>query len=476
MKIIDRPKQKEVSRWYINLIRNANIFDYGPVKGTMVLMPYGFAIWKAIQSFLGPKIQELGCEDSYFPSLIPENFIVREKEHVKVFSPELALITHAGGEELEEPVIIRPTSETIIYHFFAKWIKSWRDLPMKVNQWVNVVRWEKRNFPFLRGTEFLWHEAHTAHITYEESEKQVWDAINMYKRFFEEVLSIPVIIGKKTPREKFAGALYSTSCETLLIDGKGLQIGTAHNLGQNFSKSFDITYQTESGNKEFVWQTSWGISTRAIGGLILTHGDKRGLIFPPRVAPIQIIIVPIWKSIDEQREVTSQSLTILEKLKAINIRAEVDLREEKPGWKYYDWEMKGVPVRVEIGPRDIELKQVVISRRDTGNKIIMGLDRLIDEVDSILKDIQNNLLKRAQHFVEDNTFEVENFADFSDIIENKGGLIKAYWCGNDECERLIKEKTKATTRCIPFDCGEGDGKCVYCRKKATIRPIWGKAY
>lgn len=473
---MERPKKREVSQWYINVIRNTNIFDYGPVKGTMVLRPYGFAIWKAIQNFLDPEIQKLGCKDAYFPSLIPEGFIVREKEHVEGFSPELALITHAGGEKLEEPVIIRLTSETIMYHFFAKWIKSWRDLPMKINQWVNIVRWEKRNFPFLRGTEFLWHEAHTAHATYEESEKQVWNAINMYKHFFEEILSIPVVIGKKTPREKFAGALYSTSCEAFLIDGKGLQIGTAHNLGQNFSKSFEITYQTKNGNRGFVWQTSWGISTRAIGGLILTHGDERGLILPPKVAPIQIIIVPIWKSIEDQKKVISQTSVILERLKTINIRTEVDLREEKPGWKYYDWEMKGVPIRVEVGPRDIKLKQVVIARRDTGDKITVSLDRLINEVDSILNDIQNNLLKRAQHFVEDNTFEVENYADFSDIIENKSGLIKAYWCGNDECERLIKEKTKATTRCIPFDSGEGKGKCIYCSKKATIRPLWGRAY
>ncbi|MBI4645047.1 MAG: proline--tRNA ligase [Bacteroidia bacterium] len=476
MESYKKPDRENVSNWYIDIIQQAKLYDYGPVKGTMVLRPYGFSIWKAIQQYLGAEIEKNGCYDTYFPSLIPESFITKEKEHIEGFSPELALITYAGGEKLSEPITIRPTSETIMYSYFSKWIQSWRDLPLKINQWVNIVRWEKRNLPFIRGTEFLWHEAHTAHATEIDADEQIKSALSLYKRFFEEFLAIPVITGKKTPSQKFAGAAYSTSCEALLIDGKGLQIGTVHNLGQNFSKSFDIKFMNVDNNENYVWQTSWGISTRALGGLILTHGDEKGLVLPPKVAPIQVVIVPIWKNEKEKTDIQNKTEEVLQTLKLNNIRAESDFRNEKPGWKFNDWEMRGVPIRIEIGPKDVENNSVILARRDNRAKNVVKNDNLIDEINNLLIDIQHRLFNKAQKFVEDNTHYTDNYKDFSDIIENKSGFVSAYWCGDDNCEKSVKDETKATTRCIPFDNGTGEGTCIYCGNKATLKPIWGKAY
>ncbi len=389
----------------------------------------------------------------------------------------LAIVTYGGGKKLEEPLVIRPTSETIMYSLFSKWVSSWRDLPLRINQWANVVRWELRPFPFLRTTEFLWHEAHTAHTSLKEAEDQTLSALQMYRRFFEEVLAIPVVLGKKTEREKFAGALYSTSCEALLMDGKALQIATAHNLGQNFSKSFNITFQNINGEREFVWQTSWGISTRVIGGLILIHGDKKGLIFPPKIAPIQIVIIPIHKSGEKQNKIVSKAEEILAELKSLGIRVEIDTREQfTPGWKFNEWELKGVPLRIEIGPKDIEKNSVVVARRDSGEKNVIAMAGLKHKLPLLLEKIQDDLFKRAKEFVTDNTFEANDFHKFVEILETKRGFIKASWCGDGECERLIKEKTKATTRCLPFDSERGKGKCIYCGKEGKFIPIWARAY
>lgn len=475
---MERPKQQEISNWYIQTAKKAQLFDYGPIKGTIVIRPYGYAIWELIQQTLDPTIKSLGCQNAYFPSLIPETFLSKEKEHVEGFSPECAVVTHAGGSKLEEPLIVRPTSETIMYSLFAKWITSWRDLPLRINQWVNVVRWELRPFPFLRTTEFLWHEAHTAHTNQEESDQQVLDALNMYRRFFEEILAIPVVLGKKTEREKFAGALYSTSCEALLIDGKGLQIATAHNLGQNFSKSFNITFQDVKGEKNFVWQTSWAISTRAIGGLILTHGDKKGLVLPPKIAPIQVIIIPIWKNGEEYEAVIGVCKQILSQLKSSGIRVELDISDHTPGWKFNEWELKGVPIRIEVGPREVKENQLILVRRDSGEKRIIESKKVKLLVEKLLTEIQNDLFLRAIDFVKSNTFEAKDFNEFIEILNKKRGFIKAPWCGDSECERLIKEKTKATTRCIPFDIDNKkvSGKCIYCGRAAKFLPIWARAY
>lgn len=474
---MERPKQQEISSWYIKTAKKAQLFDYGPVKGTIVIRPYGYAIWELIQQTLDPMIKSLGCRNTYFPSLIPESFLSREKEHVEGFSPECAVVTHAGGSKLEESLIVRPTSETIMYSLFAKWIQSRRDLPLRINQWVNVVRWELRPLPFLRTTEFLWHEAHTVHSTKEEGDQQILEALEMYNRFFEEILAIPVVLGKKTEREKFAGALYSTSCEALLIDGKGLQIATVHNLGQNFSKTFNITFQNERGGRDFAWQTSWGVSTRAIGGLVLTHGDIKGLILPPKIAPIQVVIIPIWKSNIEQKAITVVLEKISNQLKSHRIRVEVDLDERHtPGWKFNEWELKGVPLRIEIGPRDIEKNQLTLVRRDSGEKITVSIAESTQKIIELLEKIQKNLFQRAVEFVRLNTSEAQTLNEFLEILENKRGFIKSPWCGDSECERLIKEKTKATTRCIPFDIQEIDGKCIYCSRPAKFVPIWARAH
>ena len=473
---IERPQQKEVSQWYLQTTKRAELFDYGPTKGTIVIKPYGYAIWELIQQILDPMIKSLGCQNAYFPSLIPESLLSKEKEHVKGFSPECAVVTFAGGKKLKEPLIVRPTSETIMYSLFSKWIISWRDLPLKINQWCNVVRWELRPFPFLRTTEFLWHEGHTAHKSKEESDQQVLEVLKMYQHFFEEKLAIPVVIGKKTEREKFAGALYSTSCEALLIDGKGLQIATVHNLGQNFSKAFKILFQDIDGKRKYVWQTSWGISTRTIGGLILTHGDKKGLILPPEVAPIQIIIIPIWKNKKEYNLVIKASNAILSDLKSFGIRVELDASDHTPGWKFNEWELKGVPLRIEVGPREVKAQKLILVRRDNREKIEIKFKELKLKIKKILSKVQKDLFQRAKEFVNANTFEAKNFKKFVEILENQRGFIKAPWCGDSECERLVKEKTKATTRCIPFDGERVEGKCIHCGRKAKFIPIWARAY
>jgi prolyl-tRNA synthetase len=465
---------KDFSRWYTDVIVAADLAEHSPVKGCMVIKPYGYAIWEIFQRTLDKMFKATGHQNAYFPIFIPESFLHREAEHVEGFSPELAVVTHAGGKKLKENLVVRPTSETIIYASFAKWIKSWRDLPLLINQWCNVVRWEMRTRLFLRTTEFLWQEGHTAHATHKEAKEEVQKMLGIYRKFVEEYMAIPVICGIKTESEKFAGALYTYTIEAMMQDRKALQCGTSHDLGQNFAKVFKVKFLDKDGKERHVWQTSWGVSTRLIGALIMTHGDDKGIIIPPRVAPLHVVFVPIWKN-NKEREVTIVAANKLaEKLKGVTCH--IDNRDLRPAWKYYEWERKGVPIRIEIGPRDIEKRQVVVVRRDTGEKMNILQAQLTQHISETLKMIQKNLFERALHFQEDSTYEVDSWEQFKEIFEKKGGFLKALWCGSAECEATIKETTKATIRCIPLEENESLGKCVRCGKPAKQKVIFAQAY
>lgn len=468
-------QKEDFSAWYNDVVRLAELADYGPVKGTMIIRPYGYAIWENIQRIFDAELKKDGVENAYFPLFIPESFLRKEAEHIEGFSPELAVVTYAGGEKLEEPVVVRPTSETVMYDTFSKWIDSYRDLPLRINQWCNVVRWELRTKPFIRTTEFLWQEGHTAVATEKEAEKETLKRLSNYDKFFREILAIPSFVGKKSESEKFAGALYSTSCEILLKDGKALQSATSHNLGQNFSKAFDIKFEDQNGKREFAWQSSWGISTRIIGGIILTHGDDKGLVLPPQVAPTQVVIVPIYKDESEKKQV----IKVVENLtkRFDGIRFKVDDRENLTfGWKSTEWEIKGVPVRIEIGPKDLETNSITVVRRDEDGKKQIALKDI--EISKLLQEIQNNLYKKALKFKEDNTFEVENFKQFAKDLDTKKGFYLAPWCETSECEKAIKEETTATTRVIPLgDNKPKEGtKCFHCGKDAKKIVYFAKAY
>lgn len=467
-------QEKSFSDWYGDVVKFAELADYGPVKGTMIIKPYGYAIWENIQSIFDSMIKEKGIKNAYFPLFIPEGFLKKEKEHVKGFSPELAVVTHAGGVDLEEPIIVRPTSETIIYDAFSKWINSYRDLPYHVNQWCNVVRWEKKTKPFIRTSEFLWQEGHSALANEGEVGKLTFDRLEEYRKFMEEVLAIPVFVGKKSNIEKFAGAVFSTSCEALLKDGKALQSATSHNLGQNFSKPFNIQFENEKGKREYVWQSSWGMSTRVIGGVIMTHGDDKGLILPPRIAPIQAVIIPIYKDKKEMDTVVKVAEGIINDNKGIKIH--FDLRDNvAPGWKFTEWEIKGVPVRLEIGPKDVKEKSVTIVKRTDGIKKQVKRNKL--KLNILLDDIQMEMYEKAQKFNKDNTYVTSNYSEFKKDISEKKGFYLANWCGGDECEQKVKEETTATTRIIPLkqDIKSSD-KCFVCGKKAKYKVYFAKAY
>ena len=471
------PKSQDFSRWYIEVIRKAELVDYAPMKGMMVIRPYGYAIWEKIKELLDKRLKETGHVNAYFPLFIPESFLKKEAEHVKGFAPQVAWVTHGGDEELEERLAVRPTSEAIICSMYAKWIKSWRDLPVLINQWANIVRWEKVTRPFLRTTEFLWQEGHTAHATEEEAEEETLRILSIYKEFVESDLAIPVIAGRKTEREKFAGALRTYSIEALMADGRALQAGTSHNLGQHFSRAFNIRYEDKNQNLQYVWQTSWGVSTRLIGAVIMVHGDDSGLRFPPHIAPIQVVIVPIpaneWKE-----KIYKKAETIEKELKKIGVRAHFDSREEyTPGWKYSDWEMRGVPLRIEVGPKDMEKKQVVLVRRDNREKIAVSQDVLIEKIPPLLEEIQKSLYDLALDFLGKNTHTVNNYDEFKEVIENKRGFIKTFWCGNQDCEDRIKDETGASIRVISMEKEEKEeGNCVYCGKKAENLVYFAKAY
>ncbi len=458
------------TQWYTDVVLKTKLVDYGPVKGTMVIRPYGYAIWENIQKELDKRFKATGHENAYFPMFIPMSFLQREAEHVEGFAPEVAVVTHAGGEELAEPLVVRPTSETIIGEMYSKWLQSYRDLPILVNQWANVVRWEKTTRPFLRTSEFLWQEGHTAHATEEEAMEETMKMLEVYKEFAENCLAIPVICGRKTEKEKFAGAVATYGMEAMMQDGKSLQSGTSHYLGQNFAKSFDIKFLDKDGTHKHAYTTSWGVSTRLIGALIMAHGDQRGLALPPVVAPIQVIIVPIAQ---KKEGVIDACNDLAKKLEKGGIRVKVDTTDNSPGWKFNEWEMKGVPLRIELGPRDIEQGNLTVFRRDTLEKEVVSAENEVDLVNNLLTQIQTNMLEKSRKNRDSRIVEADSLEGILDGVE-KGNFVKAGWCGCRECEDLIKEKTAATSRV--FVEGESAEKCAVCGKKATSKVYFARAY
>ena len=468
-------KSENFSQWYTDVILKAELADYAPVKGCQVFRPYGYAIWENIQRILDERIKKAGVKNAYFPLFIPERFLKKEKNHIKGFSPELALVTIGGGKELEEKLILRPTSEAIIYEMYRKWIKSWRDLPILINQWANIIRWEKRTYLFLRTTEFLWQEGHTVHETNEESRKEVLRALNNYVELYQDFFAIDGLWGRKSEKEKFPGAKDTYTFEMLLPDGKALQGCTSHDLGQNFAKVFNIKFLGRDGKEKIPWQTSWGLTTRSIGALIMAHGDDAGLIIPPRLAPIQIIIIPIFlgKSIDKNLEKKSGELKDILK----DFKVEIDNRKtHSVGWKFNEWELRGVPLRIEIGQKEIKNKKVTLVRRDNGEKHYISLSSLRGEVKKNLELIQKNLFDRNKRYLKENTREVSNYKEFKKIMKNNRGFLKAFWCGNPRCEAKLKEETKATTRVLPLNSKKEEGRCIYCNKKAKEKWIFAQAY
>ena len=445
------PMSKDFNQWYTDIIQEAELADYSPVKGTMVIRPYGYAIWENIQQYLDKRFKETGHKNAYFPLFIPKSFIEKEAEHVEGFSPELATVTHAGGKELEEPLIVRPTSETIINHMFSKWISSHRDLPLLINQWANVVRWEMRTRLFLRTSEFLWQEGHTAHATKEEANQEAIQMLNIYEEFVQEIAAVSVTKGLKSELEKFAGAEKTYSIEAMMLDKKALQAGTSHELGQNFSKAFEIEFSDENNKLQNPFQTSWGVSTRLIGMIIMAHGDDKGLKLPPNLAPIQVVVVPIIPSKEDKNNVMEKVENI--KTMLSNYRLNIDDREEvTPGFKFNEWELKGVPIRIEIGPRDIENNKVILSRRDIDNsKEEVSMDKLESKIDQLLIDIQKNMYDVSKNHMEENTIHVESKEELIEALNNKEGFVTCYWSENKDDELEIKELTSATIRCYPIN-------------------------
>jgi prolyl-tRNA synthetase len=469
------PRSQDFSKWYLDVVQKAQLADYSPVKGCMVIRPYGYAIWELIQQALDRRFKATGHVNAYFPLFIPESFLHKEAEHVEGFAPQVAYVTHGGGEELEERLVVRPTSEAIIGTMYAKWIQSWRDLPVLLNQWANVVRWEKVTRPFLRTTEFLWQEGHTAHETAEEAEDETLKILALYKEMVETEMAMSVVTGQKSESEKFAGALRTYSIEALMGDGRALQAGTSHNLGQNFAKAFEITFQARDKTLQHVHGTSWGVSTRLVGALIMTHGDDSGLVLPPRIAPYQVVIVPIGK--DNWREtVLPRAKEIQAELVAAGLRVTLDDRDERPGWKFSEWEMRGVPLRIEIGPKDIEKAQVLTARRDTREKVSVPMDGLTGRVQAMLEEIQQNLLARAIQFREEHTQRVATYAAFKEVMEGRPGFVIAPWCGSTECEAQIKTETQATIRNMPIGGSAPSGGCVRCDNAAQAEAWFAKAY
>ena len=468
------PMSEDFNQWYTDIIQEAELADYSPVKGTMVIRPYGYAIWENIQEYLDNRFKETGHKNAYFPLFIPKSFIEKEAEHVEGFSPELATVTHAGGKELEEPLIVRPTSETIINHMFSKWISSHRDLPLLINQWANVVRWEMRTRLFLRTSEFLWQEGHTAHATKEEANEEAIQMLNIYEEFVQNIAAVSVTKGLKSELEKFAGAEKTYSIEAMMLDKKALQAGTSHELGQNFSKAFEIEYSDENNKLQNPFQTSWGVSTRLIGMIIMAHGDDKGLKLPPNLAPIQVVIVPIIPSKDDKNNVMENVENI--KTMLSNYRLSIDDREEvTPGYKFNEWELKGVPIRIEIGPRDIENNKVILSRRDIDNsKEEVSIEKLKSKIDQLLIDIQNNMFDISKKHMEENTIHVDSKEDLIETLNNKEGFVTCYWSENKDDELEIKELTSATIRCYPID-NEETKQSINDKKDGKFA-IFSKAY
>ena len=480
---------KDYAAWYTDVVVKAGLADYGPVKGTMVIKPYGFALWELIKDSFDQMIKETGHVNAYFPLFIPKSFLAKEADHIEGFAKECAVVTHTRlksdkdkgiivdpDSRLEEEVIVRPTSETVIWSMYKKWIQSYRDLPLLINQWANVVRWEMRTRLFLRTTEFLWQEGHTAHASSEEAEKETLLILELYRKLAEDYLAIPVHTGLKSESEKFAGADYTYCIEAMTKDKRALQAGTSHNLGQNFAKAFGVTFQSKDNKDEFVYATSWGVSTRLVGGVIMAHGDEKGLRLPPKIAPYQVVVIPIFKNDDEIKIIKEYIDPILSELKANQIRIHEDWRKESPGYKFNEWEMKGAPLRLEIGLRDIEKNSTMVARRDNGEKQQVNKNELVAQVPILLDQIQQALFSQALKFRDDNTYSVTSYDEFKDLIKKNSGFIKCGWDGDAKTEQAIKDETKATIRVIPVNENPKDLLCIYSGKPAKHEVIFAKAY
>jgi len=469
-------KSENFSEWYTQVVIKTELADYAPVKGLIVLRPDGYSIWESIKESLDKKLKETGHRNGFLPVLIPESLLAKEKEHFEGFNPEVFWVTHSGTSEIGDRLALRPTSETLAYSLFSKWIRSWRDLPLKINFWNSALRAEiKGTKPFLRTSEFLWQEGHTVHTTKDEAEKEVADILQLYKKTIEEELAVPVITGKKSEKDKFVGAVYTDTLESLMPDGKALQMGTSHFLGQNFSKPFDVKYLDETNTETFAWQTSWGVSWRLIGGMIMTHGDDKGLILPPKIAPIQVVIIPIYYTNDDKDSVIQKAHQIKDDLSKIDLRVHLDDREQlTPGFKFNDWEMKGIPIRIEIGPKDIAKKQVVLVRRHNRTKTSLNMDSLPDEISSELKNIQKEMFDAAKKILDERIVRVSEYQQFKEQLDN-GKMIDCSWCGNQTCEDKIKEETGADIRVIPSDNTKAE-TCIYCKNSGTTNVLFARGY
>ena len=465
--------EEDFAQWYTDVVKKAELIDYTSVKGCMVIKPAGYAIWENIQHELDKRFKETGVENVYLPIFIPESLLQKEKDHVEGFAPEVAWVTHGGLEPLQERMCVRPTSETLFCDFYANDIQSYRDLPKVYNQWCSVVRWEKTTRPFLRSREFLWQEGHTAHATAEDAEARTIQMLNVYADFCEEVLAIPVVKGRKTDKEKFAGAEATYTIESLMHDGKALQSGTSHNFGDGFAKAFGIQFTDKDNKLKYVHQTSWGMTTRMIGAIIMVHGDNSGLVLPPRIAPVQVMVIPIQQ---KKEGVLDKAQEVKEALAAAGLRARMDDSDKSPGWKFSEQEMRGIPVRIELGPKDIEAGQAVIVRRDTREKIIAPLGEIAAKTAEVLENMQKDMLERARAHREEHTYVAKTLDEFKEIAENKPGFIKAMWCGDQACEDALKEEAGVTSRCMPFEQEEITCECIYCKKPAKSMVYWGKAY
>ncbi len=481
-------RDTDFSAWYNQVVKRANLADHGPVKGTMVIKPYGFQLWDNIKESFDKMIKATGHVNAYFPIFIPKSFLAKEAQHVEGFAKECAIVTHTRlkaddekgiivdpDSKLEEEIIVRPTSETVIWSMYKKWIQSYRDLPILINQWANVVRWEMRTRLFLRTSEFLWQEGHTAHATPEEAQKETLDILELYRKLAEDYLAIPVLTGLKTESEKFAGADKTYCIEAMMGDKRALQAGTSHNLGQNFAKAFDVTFQTKENKEALVWATSWGVSTRLVGAVILTHGDEKGLRLPPKIAPIQVVIIPISRNEEQEKMVKDYLAPIVELLESADVRVHQDWTDNSPGFKFNEWEMKGVPLRLEVGPRDVENGNMVVARRDTGDKIFLSKDEAVAQIPDLLKEIQKELFQQALIFQQENTHKVSTYDEMKKVIK-EGGFVRCGWDGTDETEARVKEDIKATIRCIPMSENPEGFTCVYSGKPAKHEVIYAKAY
>jgi prolyl-tRNA synthetase len=481
-------RDTDFSAWYNQVVKRADLADHGPVKGTMVIKPYGFQLWDNIKESFDKMIKATGHVNAYFPIFIPKSFLAKEAQHVEGFAKECAIVTHTRlkaddekgiivdpDSKLEEEIIVRPTSETVIWSMYKKWIQSYRDLPILINQWANVVRWEMRTRLFLRTSEFLWQEGHTAHATPEEAQKETLDILELYRQLAEDYLAIPVLTGLKTESEKFAGADKTYCIEAMMGDKRALQAGTSHNLGQNFAKAFDVTFQTKENKEELVWATSWGVSTRLVGAVILTHGDEKGLRLPPKIAPIQVVIIPISRNEEQEKMVRDYLAPIVELLESAGVRVHQDWTDNSPGFKFNEWEMKGVPLRLEVGPRDVENGNMVVARRDTGDKSFLSKDEAVAQIPDLLEEIQKGLFQQALIFQQENTHKVSTYDELKKVIK-EGGFVRCGWDGTDETEAKVKEDIKATIRCIPMSENPEGLTCVYSGKPAKHEVIYAKAY